>query len=128
MPAEPARCPSPAFGVELLEVSLNLPAQSFRQFIREGFSCLVDRLHPTHSWRLGGRIGELQKMLDNAADLAADRVALALAQIFDLLGHVLAVEPVVRDGHGSHHLRLVLRPGIEVVLVAWSLGLRSPSE
>src|SRR3954453_2296403 len=67
-------------------------------------------------------------MLDYAPDLAADRVAFALAQIFDLLGDVLAIEPVVGDRHSPHNLGLVLRPGVEIILVAWSVRHRGPSE
>jgi len=37
-------------------------------------------------------------MLNDAADPAADRVALAFAQIFDLLGDVLAIEPLSETG------------------------------
>src|SRR5690348_12394885 len=65
-------------------------------------------------------------MLDDATDLATDRVAFALAQILDLLGHVLAVEPVVGDRHCPQHLCLVLRPGVEIVLVTWSIRHRNP--
>src|SRR5947209_2470965 len=67
-------------------------------------------------------------MLDDAADLAPNHVALALAQIFDFLGDVFAIEPVVGDRHSPHNLRLVLRPGVKIVLVAWSVRHRGPSE
>jgi len=36
-------------------------------------------------------------MLGDPANLAAYRIALAFAQIFDLLSHMLAIEPVVGD-------------------------------
>ena len=52
------------------------------------------------------------------AHLAAHGVTLALAQILDLLGEVLAVEAVVGRRQGAQHLGLVLRPGIEIVLVS----------
>ena len=71
------------------------------------------------------RIGELQEMQENAPHLAAHGVALAIAQILDLLGEVLAVEAVVGSGQGAQHLGLVLRPGVEIVLVIWSLLARS---
>ena len=64
-------------------------------------------------------------MFDDPADLAAHSVALALAQIFDLLGDVLAVEPIVGDRHRPQHLRLMLGPSIEVILVTWSVRHRS---
>jgi hypothetical protein len=63
-------------------------------------------------------------MLDDAPDPTADRVALALAQVFDLLGNVLAIKPIVRRGRGSQHLGLVLRPGVRIVFVARSVRHR----
>ena len=60
-------------------------------------------------------------MLDDAPDLAADRVALAPAQILDLLGNILAIETVVGDLHRAQHHRLMLRPGEEVVVVVRSI-------
>jgi len=36
-------------------------------------------------------------MFRNATDLAADRIAFALAQIFDLLDYVITIEPIVGD-------------------------------
>jgi hypothetical protein len=65
-------------------------------------------------------------MLDDAADLTANRIARAFAQIFDLLGDVFAIESVVGDGHRAQHLGLVLRPGVEIVVVAWSIRHRRP--
>ncbi len=54
--------------------------------------------------------------------LAAHRVALALAQILDLLGDMLAVEAVVGRRHLAQHRRLVLGPGIEIIFVARPVG------
>src|SRR5207248_8350395 len=87
-------------------------------------SSIGDAVHPIEARLLGRRVSKLQEMFDDAADLAADCVALALAQIFDLLGDVLAIEPVVRDRHGSQDLGLVLRPGVEIILVARSVRHR----
>ncbi len=61
-------------------------------------------------------------MLDDAADLATHSIALALAQILDLLGDMLAVEAVVGNRHRAQHLGLVLGPGIEIVVVARSVA------
>src|SRR5215471_6923808 len=83
-------------------------------------------MHPIEARSLGRRIGELEEVFDYAADLAAHRVALALAQILDLLGHMLAIKPVIGDGHRAQHPGLVLRPGVEIVLVAWSVRHRRP--
>src|SRR5438128_11274132 len=60
-------------------------------------------------------------MLDDSPDLAAHRVAFAPAQTFDLLGDVLAVETVVGDRHRAQHHRLMLGPGVKVVVVASSI-------
>lgn len=56
-------------------------------------------------------------MLDDAPNLAAHCVALAPPQILDLLGKVLTIEMVVGDGHRAQHHRLMLGPGVEVVVV-----------
>jgi hypothetical protein len=60
-------------------------------------------------------------MLDDAADLAAHHIALASAQSLDLFGEVLAVEAVVRCRHRAQHRRLMLRPGVEIVVVVRSV-------
>src|SRR5437879_3584603 len=70
-------------------------------------------------------MGELQEMFENPSDLAAHGVALALAQILDLLRDMLAVKPVVAGPHRAQHVGLVLRPGIEIVVVSGSVGARS---
>ncbi len=62
-------------------------------------------------------------MQENAPHLAADGVTIAPAQILDLLGEVLAVEAVVGGGQGAQHLGLVLRPGVEIIVVFRSIGL-----
>ena len=64
-------------------------------------------------------------MHEDSLDLAAHGVALALAQILDLLGEVLAVEAVVGSRQGAQHLGLVLGPGVEIVVVIRSLWARS---
>src|SRR5438445_13502642 len=68
---------------------------------------------------------QLQEVLEDSADLAADRITIILAQILDLLGNVLAVEPVVAGPHRAQHLGLVLRPGVEIVVVSGSVVARS---
>src|SRR6516162_2442811 len=78
-------------------------------------------MHPIEARQLSRGVGQLQQMLDDATDLAAHCVALALTQIFDLLGDVLAIEPVVGDAQRAQHLGLVLGPGVKIVFVAWSI-------
>ena len=73
-------------------------------------------------------MGELKQMLDDPPDLAAHRVALALAQILDLLGDMLAVEAVVGNRQRAQHHRLMLSPGIKVVVVARSVRHRRTVE
>src|SRR5579884_1917801 len=63
-------------------------------------------------------------MLDDPSNLTSDRVALALAQILDLLGEALAVEATVGNGQGAQHLRLMPGPGEEIILVAGSVRHR----
>jgi hypothetical protein len=53
-------------------------------------------------------------VLDDAADLAARRVALAFAQIRDLLGDVPAVEAVVGRGIARSTAALPRGPGREI--------------
>ena len=85
---------------------------------------LDDRSHPIES-RIGGRrVFELEQMLDDANDLAAHGIALALAQILDLLGDAFAVEPIISPAHRPQHLSLVLRPGVVIVIVARAVGHR----
>src|SRR6516162_3918826 len=61
-------------------------------------------------------------MFEDPPDLAAHRVALALAQILDLLGDVLTVETIVGYRHRAQHRGLVLGPGKEIIVVARSIG------
>src|SRR6266567_4554282 len=68
---------------------------------------------------------ELQEMLEDPPNLAPYGVALVLAQILDLLGNVLAVESVVAGPHRTQHVGLVLRPGIEIVVVSGSVAVAS---
>src|SRR5258708_35163150 len=67
-------------------------------------------------------MSELQKMLEDPADFTAQSIAFALSQILDLLGNVLAVEAVVARSHRAQHLGLVLRPGVEIVVVLGAVG------
>src|SRR5271166_1629957 len=60
-------------------------------------------------------------MLDDPPDLAAYRITLAPPQILDLLGDMLAVETVIGNCHRAQHQRLVLRPGIEIIVVVRSI-------
>ena len=63
-------------------------------------------------------------MLDDAPDLVAHRVTLTPAQGLDLLGEILTIEAVVGDCHRAQHHRLVLGPGVEIVVVARSIRHR----
>src|SRR5438045_1933417 len=126
MPGEPARSSSPSDSIEAVELCRRLPTQGRRQFVGKRFARVVDCLHPANARLLGSRIGELEEMVDDASDLAADRVALALAQVLDLLGDALAIESVVRRRHRAQHLGLVLRPGVEIVLAARSVRHHHP--
>ena len=58
-------------------------------------------------------------MLDDPAHLAANRVALADAQICHLLDQVREIEREIRPGRGdaAQRLRLIAGPGVEVLLV-----------
>src|SRR4051812_4590821 len=76
-----------------------------------------DRTHPAIARPVGRRMCDPQKMLQNSDDLAFGRTAFALAQILDLLRHMLAVEAVVVARHRAKDLGLVLGPGIEIVVV-----------
>src|SRR5262249_26876684 len=94
------------------------------QLIVERGTRVEDRRHPIVT-RLNCR-GELQlqELLENAAHLATHRVALAFAQILDLLGYVLAIEAGVGGWHRAQHRRLVLGPGVEIIVVTGSVGHR----
>src|SRR5258708_37049685 len=61
-------------------------------------------------------------MLEDAPHLTAYHIPFALTQILDLLGNVLAIKAIVAGAQAAQHLRLVLRPGIEIVVVAGSVG------
>src|SRR5947208_11790886 len=65
---------------------------------------------------------QFQEVLEDTGDLTLCRVTLALAQILDLLGDVLAVEAVVSGAQATQHLSLVLGPGVEIIVVAGSVG------
>jgi hypothetical protein len=96
-------------------------SQGRRQFVLDLAARIVDRIHP-----IGARIprrgmGELQEVQENASHLAAHHVAKTSPQIFDLLHEILAVEAVVAGAQQAQHLGLVLRPGVEIILVARSV-------
>ena len=85
-------------------------APSVGDFVRE--VCRASRITPSSQTRVAPPANsQAQEMLDDPADLATHSVALILAQILDLLGDILAVEPVVgaassaapRPGTGSRH-------------------------
>src|SRR3954454_21306621 len=73
----------------------------------------------------GRPTGQLQKMFEDAPYFTAHGFAFALAQILDLLGEVLAVEAVVVGAERAQHFGLVLRPGIEILVVIGSGRARS---
>src|SRR4029077_17962727 len=87
-------------------------------------SRLNDRSHPIEPWVVGRREFKLEPMLDDADDLVPYRVALALAQILDLLGDAFAVEAIVGPAHRTQHLSLVPRPGVVIVIIARAVGHR----
>src|SRR5436305_13323887 len=60
-------------------------------------------------------------MLEDAPHLTAYHIPFALTQILDLLGDVLAIEAVIAGAQGTQHFGLVLRPGVEIVVVARSV-------
>ena len=63
------------------------------------------------------RILDLQQVLD---DVLAERLAgvqFALAQILDFLGDQVVVEAVGRRRAAAQQFRLLLRPGIEILVV-----------
>lgn len=62
---------------------------------------------------------QLQEVHEDAPKLRADRIALALAQIPDLLDQVRQVELEVRPRRGEllERTHLGARPGVEVALV-----------
>src|SRR5438874_1797572 len=64
-------------------------------------------------------------MFEDSSDLAPYRIAFVSAHRLDLLGDILAVEAVVRYRHRAEHLGLVLGPGVEIIVVAGSVGTRS---
>src|SRR5690242_20242201 len=64
-------------------------------------------------------------MEQDPAHLAAHGITVAVAQILDLLGKVLAVEAVVAGAQGAQHLGLVLGPGVEIIVVIRPLWARS---
>src|SRR5437763_15531376 len=66
-------------------------------------------------------MGKLQEMLKDSDDLALHGIPFALAQIFNLLRDVLAIEAVVAGAQAAQHLGLVLGPGVEIVVVAGSV-------
>ena len=56
-------------------------------------------------------------MLDNVLAKRLAGVQLAFAQILDLLGDQLGIEPVVAGPHAAQQVRLLLRPGVEILVV-----------
>jgi hypothetical protein len=52
-----------------------------------------------------------------AAELAADRGALASSQTLDRLGDVLTIEAVIGDRHRAQDRRLIEGPGVEILVV-----------
>jgi hypothetical protein len=56
-------------------------------------------------------------VLDDVFDIALNRVKLGFAQILDLLGQMLDVEAVVALEVRAQRLRLLLGPGVEVLVV-----------
>jgi hypothetical protein len=63
--------------IELVKVSLSIPAQTLGHLVGEDVARIDDRLLPIEMRPLRRRKAELEKMLDNPTDLAADRIAFA---------------------------------------------------
>jgi hypothetical protein len=80
---------------------------------------LVDVVHPMAVLFHGRRMLDQQEVLHDLTCHAVDRVALALAQVPDLLGDVREVEWQVgpRPGEATELRRLALGPGVEVGIV-----------
>ena len=70
-------------------------------------------------------MGQFQEMHEDTPHLAAHGISLALAQILDLLGKMLAVEAVIAGAQRPQNLGLVSGPGVEIVVVARSVRHRS---
>src|SRR5438270_1463279 len=111
--------------IQARQRSLHIRAKCPGHSVFKRFTRIDDRTHPTEAGIRSRGMAKLQEVLKDPPDFAAHRIAFALAQILDLLGDVLAVEAVVAGGHRAQHLGLVLRPGIEIILITWSVGHNS---
>src|SRR5665213_1044693 len=82
-------------GVNPRQLRIDVSAQGGRELVSERRSRLNDRVHPVEAGVARGRMRKLQEMNEHTLDLAAYGVALALAQILDLLGEVLTIKAIV---------------------------------
>jgi hypothetical protein len=103
--------------------------QRRRHFVVEFGTSLDNRASPPLPWIARRRIRQFEELHEDPSNLATDGIALTGSQALDLLGDVLAVEAVVAGFERAQHLGLVLSPGVEIVVVARSVGHRAtPSQ
>ena len=65
---------------------------------------------------------EFQEMLDDVLAKRLNGVQFAFAQIFDLLRDQQTVQAIADRRQAAQQFRLFLRPGVEIVVVARSVG------
>src|SRR4051794_13011399 len=111
-------------GVKSRQPFLGIAPQRRGKLVLDLGTGIDDRAHPIGPWIARRRVGQLEKMEQDATNLAAHGIALASPQAFDLLDQIVAVEAVVARAQGAQDLRLVLRPGVEIVLVTRSIRHR----
>jgi hypothetical protein len=103
--------------IERFQLCLDLLADSRRDFPLDAGPERIDLGSPVIP-RLGPPgVIELQEMLDDILDETLNGMQLGSAQVLDLLREMLDVEAVVALEMRAQRLRLLLGPGVEILVV-----------
>jgi hypothetical protein len=117
--SEPRSSIAPGAGKELVEVGYHLRIHAGGNVVLDLVTGLSRRVAPIGAWLWRRRVFELEQMLDDPSNLAADGVQVASTQALHLLGQIFEIEGAVAPCHcqGAQRRCLLLGPGVVVALI-----------